>query len=129
MTPEWQRAVLAGDIETLEGALQAGGDVDARDRYGQSGLMLAAMHGERQTVAWFIEHGASLDHTAKYRLSALMLAVLNGHREIVRTLIAAGADLTLRGSGPPGFAGKNALDLAVQRADDELVRLLEAIER
>jgi hypothetical protein len=86
--------------------------------------MLAAMHGERETVAWLIERGASLNHTAKYRLSALMLAVLHGHREIVRLLLAAGADLTLRGSGAPGFAGKTALDLAVQRGDDELVRLL-----
>jgi ankyrin repeat protein len=117
--------VLAGDIDALERLLKAGGDIDARDRYGQTGLMLAAMHGERSTVAWLIERGASLDHTARYRLSALMLAVLNGHREIAHMLIAAGADLTLRGGGAPGFAGKTALDLAMQRHDVELVRLLE----
>ena len=125
MSPEWQRAVLAGDIEALERGLQAGLDVDARDRYGQTGLMLAALHGEHRIVAWLLEHGVSLDHTAKYRLSALMLAVVNGHREIVLMLIAAGADLTLRGSGAPGFAGKTAYDLALQRGDEDLVRLLE----
>jgi len=124
VTPEWQWAVLAGDIEELERGLQAGLDVDARDRYGQTGLMLAAMHGERLSAAWLLQHGASLDHTAKYRLSALMLAVLHGQREIALMLLEAGADPTLQGSGAPGFAGKTALDLAVQRGDDELVGLL-----
>ena len=124
MTPDWERAVLAGDTRTLERCLQAGLDIDARDRFGQTGLMLAAVHGEHETVAWLIGHGASLDHTAKWRLSALMLAVVNGHRPIVQMLVAAGAEQTLRGSGAPGFAGKTAYDLAVQRGDEELVRLL-----
>ena len=124
MTPEWQGALLTGDIEALERELQAGLDVDARDRYGQTGLMLAALHGQRRTVAWLLEHGASLDDTAKYRLSALMLAVVNGRKEIVHMLIAAGADQTLRGSGAPDFAGKTAYELALQRGDEELVRLL-----
>jgi ankyrin repeat protein len=128
MTPDWERAVLAGDIAALERGLAAGIDVDARDRYGQTGLMLAALYGQHRTVAWLVQHGAALDHTAKFRLSALMLAALNGRREVVRILVAAGADQTLQGSGAPGFAGKTALDLALQRGDDAMVRLLEGRE-
>jgi ankyrin repeat protein len=127
--PDWERALLAGDIAALERGLETGLDVDARDRYGQTGLMLAAMHGEHEAVAWLLERGASLDQTAKYRLSALMLAVLNGHREIVLMLVTAGADLTLRGSGAPGFADKTAYDLALQRGDEAMVRLLRGRER
>ena len=37
----------------------------------------------------------------------------------------AGADLTLIGSGAPGFAGMRALDLAVDRGNDDLVALLD----
>jgi ankyrin repeat protein len=70
-------------------------------------------------------HGAALDYTSKSSLSALMLAVVNGHRDTARLLIAAGADVTLRGSGSPGFAGKTARDLARARGDDELERFLE----
>ena len=88
-------------------------------------LMRLARVGAIEAVRVLLDAGAQLDHTAKYRLSALMLAVLNRHHEIVRMLIAAGADLTLKGSGAPGFAGKTALDLATQSGDDEMVRLLE----
>jgi ankyrin repeat protein len=124
MTPGWEAAVRTGDVATLARRLEAGEDIDARDRYGQTGLMLAATSGDAPTVGWLVEHGASLDHTAKYRLSALMLAVINGHRATARILLGAGADATLRGSGAPGFAGKTAYDLAVGRGDEALVALL-----
>ena len=41
-----------------------------------------------------------------------MLAVINGRDAIVGVLADAGADLTIGGTGAPGFAGKTALDLA-----------------
>src|SRR5207248_8244131 len=62
-----------------------------------------------------IVQGAALDHTAKYGLSALMLAAVRGHTDVVSRLIDAGADVSLRGTGAPGFAGKTALDLATAR--------------
>ena len=42
---------------------------DARDRRGQTALMLAAMNGDTPMVGWLIEHDAELDHTAKFGLS------------------------------------------------------------
>jgi ankyrin repeat protein len=120
MNAAWERAVLAGDHETVRVLLQSGADVNARDRYGQTALMLAAHRGHAATVDLLIEHGADLDVTAKYSLSALMLAVIAGHTEIARKLVRAGADCTLRGSGAPGFAGKTAYDLAVERQMEEL---------
>jgi len=124
MTPEWEHSARSGDIDGLERGLGAGLSVDALDRYGQTTLMLAALHGHGPMVEWLVGHGADLDHTAKYRLSALMLAALNGHRDIVAVLVAAGADQTLRGSGAPGFAGKTASDLAVDQGHDEIGELL-----
>ena len=128
MRREWADALLAGDTEALARQVGEGVDVDARDRHGQTGLMVAAMRGDTETVRWLVAHGASLDRVAKFRLSALMLAVINGHAEVARILVAAGADLTLRGTGAPGFAGKRALDLAVARGDDDLVALLDGGE-
>jgi ankyrin repeat protein len=125
VTPAWRRALDEGDTIALERALEAGDDVDARDRYGQTGLMLAARRGDHRTVAWLVGHGAALDHTAKSHLSALMLAIVNGHAEVARILVAAGADVTLRGSGAPGFADRTAADLARARGDLEMVDLLE----
>ena len=125
MTREWEAAVRRGEIEDLQHLLNNGADIDARDRHGQTALMLAAAEGSVPLVRWLVEHNAGLDHTAKYGLSALMLAAIRGHVEVVRLLAKAGADLTSRGSGAPGFAGKTALDLALARGDQDIIEILK----
>ena len=124
MTRPWHDAVLLGAISTLETLHAAGADVDARDEYGQTALMLAATAGQTALVQWLVDRGAKLDHAAKYGLSALMLAVVNGHVDVVRILANAGARRDLRGSGAPGFAGKTALDLAMSREQSDIVEIL-----
>ena len=74
--------------------------------------MLAAVAGHLEAVEVLLAAGANTDVTAKFGLSAAMLAVVNRHQSVARALAAAGADLSLRGSGAPGFAGKTAADLA-----------------
>ena len=120
MDDAWKRAVQAGDAEAVRRLLQSGTDLDARDRYGQTGLMLAAHRGHGDVVDVLIAGGAALDVTAKYNLSALMLAVVAGHAAVARRLARAGADLTIAGRGAPGFHGKTAYDLAVGRSMVEL---------
>jgi hypothetical protein len=104
--------VKAGDVEALEALLDAGADIDAKDDHGQTALMNAARDGHTPVVRLLVERGAGLNHTAKYNLSAIMLAVINGRDAIVGVLADGGADLTIKGTGAPGFAGKTALDLA-----------------
>jgi ankyrin repeat protein len=111
----WEHAVKQGDVVIVLDHLKRGADPDARDRYGQTGLMLAARAGYREIVEALIAHGADLNVTAKFGLSALMHAIVAGHEEVARLLAKAGADLTLRGTGAPGFANKTAYDLAVER--------------
>lgn len=125
MVAAWERAVTRGDVEAVRQLLQSGADVNARDRYGQTALMLAAHHGHREVVETLVGSGADLNVTAKYNLSALMLAIVAGHAAIARLLARAGADLGLRGSGAPGFMGKTAYDLAVTRQMEELYAELE----
>lgn len=88
--------------------------------------MTAAHGGDLELVRTLIASGVELDHTAKHGLSALMLAVIGGHIEIVRALVQAGARQDLRGAGAPGFAGKTALDLAIERGDAALMSALTA---
>ena len=68
---------------------------------------------------------ANLNSTAKYGLNALMLAVVAGQAEVARLLADAGTDLLSRGTGAPGFAGKTAYDLAVERDMRELSAALQ----
>ncbi len=112
MKTDWQQAVGNGDASLCQQLIEAGADINARDRYGQTAVMIAARQGFTELVRLLVDNGAELDHTAKYKLSALMLAVVNDHAAIVRLLLEAGARTDLRGSGAPGFHGRTALDLA-----------------
>jgi hypothetical protein len=124
MTPDWQEAVRCGTVAELAALLSRGGDIDARDRHGQTAVMLAAMAGDARLVEFLAVHGADLDHTAKFGLSAVMLAALRGHSAVVRVLVGAGANLDLRGTGAPGFNGKTAYALAHERGDVDTAALL-----
>jgi ankyrin repeat protein len=124
MTFSWESAVRRGDAQVVRELVTAGADVNARDRYGQTGLMLAAHAGHADVVDVLIDAGADLDHAAKFSLTALMLAVVAGHPAVATRLAAAGANIAVRGSGAPGFAGKTAADLAHDRGDIELAAFL-----
>jgi ankyrin repeat protein len=124
VTNEWEDAVRRGSIDQLQRLVASGADIDARDGYGQTALMLAAREGQAKVVEWLVDHGAALDHTAKYGLSALMLAVIGGRSDAVGILAAAGANLCLHGTGAPGFTAKTALDLAIARGDPDMVEIL-----
>lgn len=128
MIAPWRVAAIAGDSATMSRLIADGLDIDGRDRYGQTALMLAAHHGHAELVHLLIAKGAQLDITAKYGLSALLLAVIGGHAEVAKILIDAGADLSMRGTGAPGFADKTARDLARERGLHDLAAYLEGAE-
>lgn len=115
MNTHWEDAIKRGDIRAVLDLLGRGMDVNARDRYGQTALMLAAHVGHREIVEALIARQANLNVTAKFGLSALMLAIIAGYEKVARLLAGAGADLSLRGTGAPGFYGKTAYELAVER--------------
>jgi ankyrin repeat protein len=124
VTTEWADAVRRGDLAAVRAQLAAGADIDARDAHGQTALMNAARDGQAPLVHLLTESGADLNHHAKYGLTAVMVAAIRGHAEVVRILVDGGADLTRRGTGAPGFAGKTAEDLARERGDEAMARLL-----
>jgi len=128
MLPEWERAARSGNVEALEQMLDAGVDIDAKDAQNQTALMLAAAEGHVGAVSLLASRGAGLDHAAKYHLTALMLAIVRGHGQVARALAAAGADPRIRGTGAPGFSGRNAIDLARARDEHALADWLERIQ-
>lgn len=126
MDEAWGDAIKRADVDALRELLRGGAAIDARDRYGQTGLMVAAHGGHHEVVSFLISHGANLDVTAKYGLSALMLAIVAGHTGIAHLLVRAGANVSLRGTGAPGFLNKTARDLALERDLQELVSELDS---
>jgi ankyrin repeat protein len=109
MNPAWESAVKRGDIHTVRGLVGRGMDVNARDRYGQTALMLAAHAGHIEIVETLIAYRADLNVTAKFGLSALMLAIISGHEDVASLLATSGADLLLQATGRIRIYRKNSL--------------------
>jgi ankyrin repeat protein len=124
MDTAWKDAIKHGDEHTVLDLIEQGRDVNARDRYGQTALMLAAHAGYREIVETLIAHRADLNVTAKFGLSALMLAIVAGHADVAHLLAKSGADLSLQATGA-GFAGKTAYDLAKELGMQELSEALK----
>ena len=124
MRKELEMAAFNGAADELERIIAEGADIDARNKYGMTPLMIAVTRGHTPLVEWLIEHGADLDHTAKYGMSALMLAVVYGHLDMAEALTRAGARTDIQGTGAPGFQDKTALDLARDRRDETMIGLL-----
>ena len=61
MKRDWQTAVERGDVAALSALLERGEDVDSRDRYGQTALMLAAINDRVEVVRLLIAAGANTD--------------------------------------------------------------------
>lgn len=54
MRPAFRGAARYGDAERLRALLDTGSDVNARDRFHQTGLMLAAQGGHAEVVRLLI---------------------------------------------------------------------------
>ena len=58
MKPAFRGAARYGDLERMRALLDTGSDMNARDRYHQTGLMLAAQGGHAEVARLLIARGA-----------------------------------------------------------------------
>ena len=92
-------------------------DINGKDEYGWSALMLASMQGYQHTADVLIRYGADVNASNKEGLTALMLASQCGYIQIVRLLIEHGANLNVSDQN-----GMTALMWASQEGYLEIVQ-------
>ena len=90
--------------------------VGARNRYGESALMLAAANGALELVKLLIAHGAEVNMTGWNPLS---YAAWRGRTEVVKYLLEKGADIDAVSA-----SGVSALMMAARDGHFDTVRLL-----
>ena len=96
-----------------------GTQIDARNEWGWTKLMSAAIEGNQQMVDELLARGANADIAGEDGRSPLMAASWNKHHQIVESLINAGADVNLINRD-----GWTALSFAAWNGDLEIVRSL-----
>lgn len=94
-------------------------NINAKNSYGTTALMQAAIEGQWEVIALLIEKGADINAKDKYGNSAFLLAAESGHKKAVVLLIEKGANVNAKNS----FA-ETALMKAAANGHKEVVSLL-----
>ena len=77
MRKQWRDAAIGGATGLIKKMLAEAQEIDNRDRYGQTALMLSAMHGRAAAVELLIEKRACVKDIAKDGRTAAMLAAID----------------------------------------------------
>ncbi len=116
---EMVNAAARGDWNKVRSLVREGADVNARNGWGESALMIASWHGRREVVRWLLENSADINATNANHWNALMMAAARGNREVVEQLLARGAQV----NGRTRF-GWTPLMLAAAGCYSDLVEIL-----
>lgn len=82
-----------GDLAQVKAALENNADVEAKTRYGQTPLYLAAMNGHTDVVRALLDKGAKVDVSDTfYKSSAIGFAASRKHTEVVKLLLPHSTD-------------------------------------
>jgi ankyrin repeat protein len=86
-------ATIANDIPTARLLIEAGADVNARDRIDDSPYLFAGAEGLDEILKITLAHGADLASVNRYGGTALIPACHHGHVSTVKILLGTGIDI------------------------------------
>jgi len=109
-------AVFQGDIAAVEQHVAAVSDLDARDAFGSTPLLVAATFGRVEAAAALLRGGADTELRNSDGATPLHVAAFLGHTEVVRALLDAGADPRSRDA-----LGATAHDIVVAPLESDAV--------
>lgn len=112
-------AAKEGRTAEVLALLESGAHRDARNRLGETPLMLAIQGQHRELTVVLIERGADVNKPNLKRVSPLHVAVYQQDQELVRALLDGGADATAVDN-----TLKGAICYAAANGDVEIVRIL-----
>jgi ankyrin repeat protein len=106
-------AAVDGDIDATLQHIKFGSDLNEKDVYGSTPLIIATTFGKTEVALALIEAGADLNITNNDGSTALITAAFFCRTGIVKTLLDKGADKNLKNN-----YGSNALDGVIAPFDD-----------
>ena len=107
-------AALQGNIDAVRQHIKAGSDLNEKDAYGSSPLIVAATFGKTEVARALIEAGADMKISDNLGSTPLLIAAFLCRTEIVKALLDKGANKYLRNN-----SGSTAFDIVAAPFDDD----------
>ncbi|KAL7819654.1 Pfs, NACHT and ankyrin domain protein [Trichoderma gracile] len=104
---------------TVRQLLQMGAFIDARDRNGNTALLLSLFHGHEAIAKLLIEAGANIHVRDSDGQTALLIAVRFDHEDLARILIEKGSDVNAK-----DYFGNTAWTMARRNVNLYILKLL-----
>jgi len=117
-----QYAAKLGDQDIVQFLLNCRADVDARNKFHQTPVILAARHGHSKVTEMLLGDGASVEKRDKGGRNALMMAARNGHVAVIEVLLKANASVNT-----VDRHGKTALTLMAEHACPRSIKGMELL--
>lgn len=117
-----QWAAKNGSKEIVVCLLESKADINARNKFHQSPLMLAGRYGHCDVVQVLLRHGCEIDRRDRNGRNVLMMAARNGHVMVVEALLEENISVNLI-----DFRGKTALILMAENACPKTIRGLKLL--
>ena len=114
-------AVRGNEVATVQNLLDRGVDIDGRDEYGNTALMITAAYGYAELAEMLVERGAEVNLAGRIGHTALSYAAEEGHAEIAEMLVANGANVNTVND-----YGNRVGSLAAGRGHGEIAALVQA---
>jgi ankyrin repeat protein len=124
VSEELLNASMGTNVVKIRELLAAGADVNYKNEYGRTALILAAGKGRTEILKLLLGFGAYINHVTNNKYTALILAANNGHTDTVQALLQAGADIRNVDND-----GDTALSCARRTGHHAIVSLLEQAGR
>jgi ankyrin repeat protein len=113
------KAAEQGHDRVVEILLENGAQIDAKDGFGRTALLLAAEQGHNRVVKILLEEEALIDSRGDSGCSTLVYAVQQGHDRVVEILLENRAYIDTKDS-----LGRTALSWAAEQGNDRVVKIL-----
>lgn len=112
------KACLHGDVGLVEYVYSQGVDLNQKDIYGQTALMIAAGQGNEKVARFLMDKGARISEVDTKKRTALHYTCRHGHKGLAQMLSAHGASLTAKDA-----KGQTPLHRALEHDQTELAAL------
>lgn len=112
-------AVWNNKILEMRELMKLGVDINTRNHFRQTPLMIAAILGNLEIVTILLENGADVNNIDNNGLTALMLAARNGQLSVAELLLSNGADVNVQDK-----RGLTALMHAVSFGHEQTVEII-----